>query len=126
MFILRNLQDALCSYFDYESQNFNFIMRLPKMSLQTNTNFKEDLPPSHQFIYSTTVVNTGEESWPIGCSLRYCSGVQMAKEERVMLPALSPGASATVQLTLTTPDKAGYYNTQYRPATITGQFFGGK
>lgn len=96
------------------------------MTFQTNTNFKEDLPPSYEFTYTTTVMNTGDESWPIGCSLRYCSGVQMAKSDRVMLPALSPGASASVQLTLTTPEIAGYYNTQYRPATITGQFFGGE
>lgn len=71
------------------------------------------------------VALAGDESWPLGCSLRFIGGTQMTSEERVLLPVLESGQSAQVRLSMVSPDGAGGHQCQWRPATLTGQFFGG-
>ncbi|KAJ6220152.1 hypothetical protein RDWZM_005964 [Blomia tropicalis] len=119
-----NLQAAVCSYFDYENQNSSYLIKLPSMSFISDPNFVDRWPPNSSFTYHCIVTNSGDEPWPLGCSLRFCGGTQMSHEERVLLPGLIPGQSADVKLSMISPNSVGGHSCQWRPATLTGQFFG--
>lgn len=123
---IRNLQAAVGAYFDFESQNTNFIFNLPSMKFNAKTELPSCLPPNTPFNYACSLVNSGDDIWPVGCSLRWCGGTQMSNDERIILPCLLPGQSSELIMQMVTPDEVGYYTSMWRPATITGQFFGGK
>lgn len=67
----------------------------------------------------------GDEPWPVGCTLRFVGGTQLSSEERITLPSLSAGQSAEVKFSFISPSVAGGHECTWRPATLTGQFFGG-
>lgn len=60
---IRNLQAAVCSYFDFESQNNHsltpYMIKLPSMSFITMANFVDRYPPNTPFVYQCIVNNSG-------------------------------------------------------------------
>lgn len=62
MFVMfRNLQAAVCSYFDFESQNsgFPYTLKLPSMSFLADDNFTDRMPPNTPFVYQCVIHNSG-------------------------------------------------------------------
>lgn len=141
----RNLQAAICSYFDYEQPSH----RLPSMKLVSDVTIGEgeEVPPNCKFTKTWRIANTGlsqhnlylfiiaiivkqfvdlgDDSWPTGCCLRFTDGDQMCHSERVLVDSLLPGDTCDISVDMISPQKPGIYQGQWRMSTSTGQFFGG-
>ena len=69
--------------------------------------------------------NIGDEPWPAGCQLRYCSGENLSNTDRAVLGILNPKETADVSVQMHSPSAAGVYQSQWRMCTSTGMYFGG-
>lgn len=124
-----NLEAAVCAYFDHDGSNnalspFPFI-KLPSMTFTpSDNNFVDRIPVNTPFFYHCIITNSGDEPWPVGCTLRFVGGTQLSSEERITLPSLSAGQSAEVKFSFISPPVPGGHECTWRPATLTGQFFG--
>lgn len=67
----------------------------------------------------------GDDSWPPGCNLRYCSGDNLSNTDRAIVNALTPGQVTDVSVEMHSPSNTGVYQSQWRLSTPTGLFFGG-
>ena len=70
--------------------------------------------------------NSGTSKWPAGCILKFSGGVQMARQDRVILDQLQPGERMVVCLEMTSPQEPGIYEGKWRVSTATGSYFGGR
>ena len=76
--------------------------------------------------YVSTGVFVGTETWPPGCSLKFCAGDNMSHVDRVMVDTLEPGQMTDVSIQMVSPATKGVYQGQWRMSTPTGVAFGGK
>jgi hypothetical protein len=123
LFVLRNLQAAICSYFDFETT----CNKLPCMTLVCDSTIGEgeSVPPNTKFRKSWRVENSGTEPWPEGVCLNYTSGEQMGECTRVPVPCLPAKEIIELSVDLTSPSDLGVFQSKWRMMTSNGSFFGG-
>ncbi|XP_052212015.1 protein ILRUN-like isoform X2 [Dreissena polymorpha] len=116
-----NLQAAICSYYDYQPSE-----RLPKLTFLKDVTIGEGeaVPPNTTFTKTWKLGNSGEEVWPPGCQLKFCSGDNLASTDRVLVDALPPHSTAEISVVMRSPAEDGTYQAQWRMCTATGLFFG--
>ncbi|XP_047003246.1 protein ILRUN [Schistocerca americana] len=116
-----NLQEAVCSYFDFESP-----YKLPSMSLVRDVTVGEgeSIPPLTKFTKSWRVQNTGTEMWPDGCSLRFSGGDRLCAPERLAVAPIAPGCTLDISLEMVSPEQTGMYESKWRMVTPAGCYFG--
>ncbi|XP_046395158.1 protein ILRUN [Ischnura elegans] len=116
-----NLQAAVCSYFDFESPN-----KLPSMAFIKDVTIGEgeSVPPCTRFTKTWRLQNSGDESWPPGCCLRFTHGDQLCAPDSVLVNVLEPGHFTDVSVEMVSPQEAGIYQSKWRMSTATGTFFG--
>ncbi|XP_029636681.1 protein ILRUN [Octopus sinensis] len=117
-----NLQAAICSYYDFEQPS----IRLPSMSFVKDVTVGEgeSVPPNTKFTKTWRLQNSGDDSWPPGCCLKFCYGDQMTHIDRVMSVSLSPGQVTDISIDMVSPSKTGIYQGQWRMITPSGCYFG--
>lgn len=117
-----NLQAAACSYFDCESPK----EKLPCMTFVKDVTIGEgeSVPPNTKFVKTWRVVNSGEESWPPGCILKFTLGDRLGPQEKIPIGVLAPGEMADLSVEMISPEKTGIYQGQWRMCTSIGKFFG--
>ncbi|KAJ8299166.1 hypothetical protein KUTeg_023226 [Tegillarca granosa] len=117
-----NLQAAICSYYDFDQP----VVRLPSMKFIGDVTIGEGeaVQPITKFIKTWRIRNCGDDAWPPGCCLRYCSGENLSNSDRAMVDALQPGQEADVSLEMRSPSTTGVYESQWRMCTPTGINFG--
>ncbi|ESO86948.1 hypothetical protein LOTGIDRAFT_128067 [Lottia gigantea] len=117
-----NLQAAIGSYYDFEQPS----VTLPAMAFVKDITIGEGeaIPPNTPFVKTWRIKNGGNESWPPGCSLRFCGGDNMSRTDRVMVDRLSPNEESNVSIEMVSPGKSGVYQGQWRMNTSTGTLFG--
>ncbi|KAI1282040.1 Protein NBR1 -like protein [Halotydeus destructor] len=122
-----NLQQAVCSYFDFGApKDLLFHNALPKMSFIRDVTIGDgqEISPNTEFVKTWEISNSGTDRWPAACSLRFLSGHQMSRCDRVIVDSLEPNQSSHVSVEMFSPSKSGIYEGQWRMSTATGQFFG--
>lgn len=123
-----NLQDAICSYFEFQEQTP--IIQLPRMNVLTDgmDDGLSQVPimsgPNVTFRKIWHIANSGDQQWPAGCCVRYFTGSRFTLSDRIMVDSLSPGVSLHVVLEGTSPTQNGLYKAQWRMSTISGTYFG--
>jgi hypothetical protein len=143
------LQQAICSYFDFDSPRelANQQSHPPAMTLirDVTVGDGEEVTPNTRFVKTWKIQNsgvfsscvslqfdphvsrmTGEERWPIGCSLRFVSGEQMTTSDSFLVQPLEPGQIYDLFIEMVSPSKPGIYEGQWRMTTPTGMAFGGE
>lgn len=117
-----NLQAAVCAYFDFDSPKCT----VPKMSFVRDVTIGEGeaVPPNMKFMKIWKIQNPGEESWPIGCSLRFTAGDRLGHVDNVYVEALGPHEMTDVSVEMVSPQESGIYQGQWRMTTKLGEFFG--
>jgi len=127
-----NLQDAICSYLEYHSeQPIHRLNPAPEMTiipLGADPFNPEQTPtivaPNTSFTRVWHIMNSGNDSWPVGCSLRRVDGFQLSTSDQIVVDGLLPNASTTVRLDIVSPAICGLYREQWRMTTLTGALFG--
>jgi len=123
-----NLQDAICSYFEFQEQTP--IIHLPRMNVVTDgmDDGLSQVPimsaPNVAFRKIWHIANSGDQVWPAGCCLRFFSGSQFTLSDHIMIESLSPGVSIHVSFDGMSPAQNGLYKAQWRMSTLSGTFFG--
>lgn len=84
----------------------------------------EAVPPNTTFTKTWRIQNSGDDNWPPGCNLRYCSGDNLSNTDRAIVDALIPGQVTDVSVEMHSPSNTGVYQSQWRLSTPTGMFFG--
>ncbi|WAR02736.1 ILRUN-like protein [Mya arenaria] len=84
----------------------------------------EAVPPNTTFTKTWRVENSGDESWPPGCQLRFCQGENLANTDRVLVETLGPRATTDISVQMQARSEPGTYQSQWRMCTATGMFFG--
>ncbi|CAH1787767.1 unnamed protein product [Owenia fusiformis] len=118
-----NLQAAICSYYEYEQPTAD---KLPQMTFVKDITIGEgeSVPPRTAFTKTWRIMNSGDEAWPPGCSLKFLCGDQFGHRDRAMANALQPGAVMDISVDMSSPANAGMFQGQWRMTTATGMFFG--
>lgn len=118
-----NLQAAICSYYDCEQPKQE---KIPCMTLIKDVTIGdgEAVPPRTPFLKTWRIQNSGQDSWPPGCCLKFLQGDLLEAKERVMVDALQPGQVTEISIGMISPDQAGLFQSQWRMCTATGMFFG--
>lgn len=116
-----NLQAAICTYVDFESQ-----YSPPCMKLVCNSTIGggESVPPNTKFKNSWRIQNSGTEAWPSGVCLKHTIGVQMAECTSLPVPSLGPKETTEISIELTSPAESGVYQSTWRLMTASGFYFG--
>jgi len=116
-----NLQGAVCSYFDFESP-----YKLPSMSLVQDVTIGEgeSIPPCTKFTKTWRVQNIGDESWPLGCCLRFSGGDRLCAADRIPVEPVSPGCTIDLSVDMVSPEQPGIYESKWRMSTFSGSYFG--
>lgn len=117
-----NLQAAICSYYDIQQPK----TMLPSMSLVKDVTVGEgeSVPPNTKFTKTWRLQNSGEDSWPSDCCLKYFHGDQMTQVDRVMSGSLGPGQMTDISVDMVSPSTTGIYQGQWRMMTPSGSYFG--
>ncbi|ROT78805.1 hypothetical protein C7M84_002477 [Penaeus vannamei] len=76
------------------------------------------------FIKTWRIQNTGEDGWPIGCSLIFTGGEQLGAPSHVSVASLGAGECADVSVEMLSPAEPGLYSSKWRMSTTQGNFFG--
>nr|CAG4641173.1 EOG090X0CQ9 [Eulimnadia texana] len=116
-----NLQAAICSYFEYQSN-----YKLPSMTFIQDVTIGEgeSVPPNTDFKKCWRVANSGEERWPDGCQLIFTGGSKLSIVDRVPAPSLGPGEVSDLSVDMKSPEAAGIYQGKWRMMTSNGSYFG--
>jgi len=129
-----NVHAAVGHYFDLNgggAGDGNMLPPLPSMTFVRDVTIGEgeSVPPLTDFTKTWTVMNTGNEPWPEGCTLRFTQGNRMsdgrsALSDRLEVGCLPPGEKFDISVSMRSPEKPGMYESQWRMATPAGAFFG--
>jgi len=130
-----NVHAAVGHYFDLNGGNGagagSMLPPLPSMTFIRDVTIGEgeSVPPLTDFTKTWTVMNTGNEPWPEGCTLRFTQGSRMsdgrsALSDRLEVGCLPPGEKCDISVSMRSPDKPGMFESQWRMATSAGAFFG--
>lgn len=117
-----NLQGAICSYLDSESQ-----CPLPSMILisEPEASNRKLLEPRTKFEQAWTISNNGSEQWPLGCYAEQCPPpCGLNHPGRIQVPCLSPGMSYRLVVEFEAPDIPAIYQSKWRLCIHDGTYFG--
>jgi len=116
-----NLQAAICSYFEFQSNT-----KLPSMTLVKDVTIGEgeNVPPNTSFIKTWRVTNNGEDQWPEGCYLTFTGGINLSPLTSVPAGSLHPGETKDLSVDMNSPAEPGIYESKWRMATPNGSLFG--
>nr|CAG4645088.1 EOG090X0CQ9 [Leptodora kindtii] len=116
-----NLQAAICSYFEFQSNN-----KLPSMTLIKDITIGEgeSVPPCTSFVKTWRVANNGDDKWPEGCYIAFTGGVNLSPQATVSAVALGPGEFTDLSVEMSSPSQPGMYESKWRMATPYGSYFG--
>ncbi|XP_044764132.1 protein ILRUN [Coccinella septempunctata] len=117
-----NLQGAICSYLDAESQ-----CPLPRMTLisEPESSTRKILEPHTKFEHVWTISNTGSDKWPPGCYAEQCQPpVGLNRPGRIQVPCLTPGSSYRLVVDFVAPEKSAIYQSKWRLCVSDGTYFG--
>lgn len=141
IFIYRNLQAAICSYFDVGSST-----KLPSMCLISDPTASdhETVEPGTRYLNMCDtktscyqplchdrfekvwhIENFGAEPWPANCYLQCAQGPSM-ECGRKDLPPLEAGSNTYLTVHLVSPTSPGVYQSKWRLCTPGGTYFGGQ
>ncbi|XP_045176340.1 protein ILRUN-like [Mercenaria mercenaria] len=117
-----NLQAAICSYYDFDQPS----VKLPELAFISDVTIGdgEAVPPNTTFTKTWRVANSGDEPWPAGCQLKFCSGENLANTDRAVLGTLNPKETADISVQMHSPAAPAVYQSQWRMCTSTGMYFG--
>lgn len=142
LFVGRNLQAAICSYFDMDAAAAG---RLPSVcvlgsggaagaapgagSAGDGSCAGRDTCAARQRVRrSWQLLNTGAERWPAGCVWQWSGGdaalAVTAVPRRQPVHQLEPGQAAHVHVEMTAPAEPGTYRARWRMCTSAGAYFG--
>lgn len=128
-----NVHAAVGHYFDLNGGNGpgGCMPKLPSMTFVRDVTIGEgeSVPPLTDFTKTWTVLNSGNEPWPQGCTLRFTQGSRMSDgrsslSDRLEVGCLPPGEKIDISVSMRSPDKPGMFESQWRMATSPGAFFG--
>nr|CAG4638712.1 EOG090X0CQ9 [Cyclestheria hislopi] len=116
-----NLQAAICSYFEFQSNT-----KLPSMTFIKDVTIGEgeSVSPNSAFVKTWRVANNGDDRWPEGCYLAFTGGINLATQDRVQVASLNPGEVTDLSVDMNSPIQPGMYESKWRMATPNGTFFG--
>ncbi|CAH0388996.1 unnamed protein product [Bemisia tabaci] len=118
-----NLQAAIGSYYDSDNP-----VKLPSMSVIRDEmdaeTFRMRVPPKFRFLKVWKLLNSGDETWPIGCCLQFTSRDKLTQEDRIPVEPLAPGAIADIGVIIVAPDTPGTYQSKCRMVATNGAYFG--
>lgn len=117
-----NLQAAICSYFEYEQPS----SKMPQMSFVKDITIGEgeSVTPNTKFTKTWRVQNSGDERWPVDCSLRFVAGELFGPNDSIVVNSLMPGETADISIDMLSPSETGLHQGQWRMSTANGLFFG--
>lgn len=115
-----NLQAAICSYIDFETQ-----YKSPCMTRLSDDPFDstEAVPPNTKFRKQWRIQNSGSEAWPSGISLTHIQGQQMGVS-KLPVPPLGPNETIEINVDFTSPAESGTHHSAWRLMTSSGSYFG--
>ena len=143
----RNLQAAICSYFEFQSTH-----KLPNMTLVQDVTIGEgeSVPPQTRYVFfvhrsvsetifcnclwlcvlfsfvkTWKVANNGDDRWPDGSYLAFTGGVNLALQTAVPVAPLNPGEVTDINVDMNSPSLPGMYESKWRMVTPNGSYFGG-
>jgi hypothetical protein len=79
----------------------------------------------HRFTKTWRVQNIGDESWPLGCCLRFSGGDRLCAADRIPVEPVSPGCTIDLSVDMVSPEQPGIYESKWRMSTFSGSYFGG-
>ncbi|KAL3842326.1 hypothetical protein ACJMK2_020354 [Sinanodonta woodiana] len=117
-----NLQAAIGAYYDLDQPNIRPLSMIFVRDITIGDG--EAVPPSTKFTKTWRIKNSGDEMWPPGCNLRFCTGDNLSNTDRVIVDMIPPGEETNVSVEMQSPASPGVYQSQWRMNTPTGLFFG--
>jgi hypothetical protein len=88
-----------------------------------------EMPPCQRFIKTWKVKNNGQARWPDGCIVIFTGGEILRSypsqiQHNGVIPSLSPGEEAQVDIELSAPEVSGHYISYFRIISPDGIRFG--
>lgn len=120
LYRFRNLQAAVCCYFDFvASSNANALQPMPSMRIvkELTMGLGESVTPSTQFSQSWLIENNGRVPWPQGCYLKLVTEVE--DDRRMSIPSIAPNDTYILTVNLVSPAEIGQFRSQFRLCTPT-------
>ena len=122
----RNLQAAVCCYFDFvasSSQNAG-LQPMPSMRVvkELTVGLGESVTPNTQFTQSWLLENNGNVAWPAGCYLKLVSEIN--NDGKMFVPAIQPNETHILTINLVSPQEFGQFKSQFCLCTPAGATFG--
>lgn len=107
-----NLQAAIGSYYDYKTP----AVKMPMMAFVRDVTIGEgeSVPPDTKFLKTWLIQNTGEESWPANCTLRFVNGDKMDSPDWVAVRSLGARDTLNISVRMKSPERPGIYQGQWR------------
>ena len=78
-----------------------------------------------RFTKTWRIQNIGDESWPLGCCLRFSGGDRLCAADRIPVEPVSPGCTIDLSVDMVSPEQPGIYESKWRMSTFSGSYFGG-
>jgi len=107
-----NLQAAIGAYYDYKTPT----IKMPQMAFVRDVTIGEgeSVPPDTAFLKTWRIQNTGDESWPSSCTLRFVNGDKMESPDWVAVGALGAKEVTNISVQMKSPQHPGIYQGQWR------------
>lgn len=117
-----NLQEAVSAWMDvHHPRNNPLAMRFVQ---DITIGEGESVPPSTKFTKTWRIRNTGNETWPAGCSLRFTDGDQLSTYTQVLVGPVAPQREIDISVEMCSPPTTGMYQGKWRMCNPAGNFFG--
>lgn len=117
-----NLQEAVSAWMDvHHPRNNPLAMRFVQ---DITIGEGESVPPSTRFTKTWRIRNTGAESWPPGCTLRFTDGDQLSNHTEVTVGQVSAGQEIDISVEMCSPPDQGMFQGKWRMCNPGGNFFG--
>lgn len=122
----RNLQAAVCCYFDFvaSSNQQNGLQAMPSMRVvkELTIGLGESVTPNTPFTQSWLLENNGTVAWPQGCYLKLVS--ELNNDGKMFVPSIAPNDTHILTISLVSPNDFGQFKSQFCLCTPTGVTFG--
>lgn len=121
----RNLQAAVCCYFDFvASSNQNGLQPMPSMRVvkELTIGLGESVTPNTPFTQSWLLENNGTVAWPQGCYLKLVSEIN--NDGKMFVPSIAPNDTHILTINLVSPSEFGQFKSQFCMCTPPGVTFG--
>jgi hypothetical protein len=126
LFHFRNLQAAVCCYFDFvaSSNAQTALQAMPSMRIvkELTNGLGESVTPNTQFTQSWLLENNGRVTWPAGSYLKLVSEIN--DDGKMPIPAIAPNDTYILTINLVSPPEVGQFKSQFCLCTPPGATFG--